>query len=412
MAAQVGQGALNANPIFAAWSNSGGLPDSWANYYTNSGYSRGSGGKFGSPYYLNWATNSGAYYGGFDAVPNITPGSMYVMAVDIKWVSGASLDGAGIEIDWLNAAGTYLGQSYFLFSVTPTAGGAIASAAGYDYAWRRMVVAPATAVSAQIYLMQNFVGWGDVTKTLRWYQASLRPVTDMEAAVTTSSGVVVDVAARIATAQWEAVTSVGGAAAAIRLESKSIGGTASSSVALEAYEIQLWNDVAGTRKKALSVVGGDAIFYGSITAEAGIFLGTGIKWSPQLQMKDFQVTDGQAVSFGYDLGNTPLFDFKGNGLAPLATGETYHLYADSASKTGFTARLRISTPGATTSYSLTTDTTPGTGPTRQIDKASNPDANTNIYTFRVQGSFTDVAFTTGGGGGGGWGPPGGGGQIP
>lgn len=241
---------------------------------------------------------------------------------------------------------------------------------------------------------------------------ALRAVSSAEAAVMTSAGVVVDVAARIATAQWEAVTSVGGAAAAIRLESKSIGGSASSSVALEANEIQLWNDTAGTRKKALSVVGGDAIFYGSITAEAGIFLGTGIKWSPQLQMKDFQVTDGQAVSFGYDLGNTPLFDFKGNGLAPLATGETYRLYADSASKTGFTARLRISTPGTTTPYSLTTDTTPGTGPTRQIDKASNPDANTNVYTFRVQGTFTDVAFTTGGGGGGGWGPPGGRGQIP
>jgi hypothetical protein len=137
----------------------------------------------------------------------------------------------------------------------------------------------------------------------------------------------------------------------------------------------------------LEVVAGAARVNGNLSATSGIALGqTGNLWPIALKPKDYTIADGTVVSFGINLGSLPQLDFSTIGLDPLGTGESYDLYADGLSATGFTARLKIKVPGTPSQINLTNDTTPGSGPTRQIDKASNADAQDGNYEFRYQGN--------------------------
>lgn len=70
-----------------------------------------------------------------------------------------------------------------------------------------------------------------------------------------------------------------------------------------------------------------------------------------VQPFDLQVTDGQVVSYGYDLGQAPALTFLGNNLVAPVAGETALLYAENPTPTGFTARLKYQSPGTPTSYS-------------------------------------------------------------
>ncbi|MDH4745812.1 hypothetical protein OMP43_17440 [Sphingomonas sp. CBMAI 2297] len=164
----------------------------------------------------------------------------------------------------------------------------------------------------------------------------------------------------------------------------------SSSAALGAQEIIMVNQFGSLRKVALKLANGNAAFGGDIYAGGKIILGNGnTGWEIAVKPKEFQVTDGQAVTWS-NLGYIPAFVFSPIGLAPLAAGETYNLYLDSLSATGATVRLKINVPGTPSSYNLTVDAAGGAGdPARVMSKAGNPDANGGQY--RYQGTFSASA---------------------
>lgn len=215
---------------------------------------------------------------------------------------------------------------------------------------------------------------------------------NLTARLVSTEGVVAGIDGRTQ-AYWAVSANAGGTSASIEARATSNpDGSTSSRVGVVAEEFSVTNTSAGIRRKVLSVIGQEVLINGNLAASAGVFLGSGAKWAYQLQTKTFAVSDGTVVAFGVDLGRIPAIDFSTIGLAALAQDETYKLYADNLTSTGFTARLRISTPGAASAYNLTQSTAPGSGPTRQIARGSNPQANSGNYTFLIGGTYTGYAY--------------------
>lgn len=213
----------------------------------------------------------------------------------------------------------------------------------------------------------------------------------LQATVSTQATAITTLQGRSAAYLTQTVQAGIGAAAFVELRAETSPGSVTSSVAIGAREFHVYNDGDGGFKRALSVSNGDTIIYGSLTTNAGIYLGTGTKWQFALRQKVMSVTDGTPVSYGANIGAAD-FVFQGDNLAPLSSGETYKLYADAQTGTGFTPRLRIVTPGTTSTITLNVDTTPGTGPTRQINKGANADSATGIYRLSFEVSLTANAF--------------------
>lgn len=213
-------------------------------------------------------------------------------------------------------------------------------------------------------------------------------LTAVNAQVQTTASTVAGIDGRTQ-AYWETVANAGANATAfIQAKAKSADGVSDSTVAMGAKEIHLYNQADGGFKKALSIVGGNAEFTGGLSAGAYIRLGSGAQWNVALRQQDFAVYDGQVVSFGTNLGNLPQLSFAGNNLAPLSSGQTYSLYAENLTPTGFTARLRIITPAAPANFNLGPGSNPGSGPTYQIDKAGNPDSQDGTYNLVFNTSVT------------------------
>lgn len=205
-----------------------------------------------------------------------------------------------------------------------------------------------------------------------------------DATTSTAAGAVVGPDGKIAF--WRNETAVSGASTFISAWSQANStATPTSNVAIGAQNVSIWNPSAAVWKPALSVSGGDVVLSGGLTAGGFIRLGSG-SWPVALQSKSFLAADGASIDFGVNLGAVPDYEFVGDNLLPLASGETYDLSLTSLTANGATVRAKIATPGTPSSYNLTTDSAPGSGPTRQIDKASNPDSSTGSYTFTVSGT--------------------------
>lgn len=170
-----------------------------------------------------------------------------------------------------------------------------------------------------------------------------------------------------------------------------------SAVTIGASEFSVFNPSGNAWLKALEVKDGNVLLNGGLQAGAYIRLGSGQGWPVALQPRDFQVGDGDVVSFGTTLDRLPSMNWQKNNLVALNSGETYRLYPENLSTTGFTARLHIITPAAPSNYLLTTSTAPGSGPTRQIDKSAYPDATDGNYTLTFSGTVTLLGSGVGGG---------------
>jgi len=134
---------------------------------------------------------------------------------------------------------------------------------------------------------------------------------------------------------------------------------------------------------------GSAFFRGSLASGTDITLGTSVKWKLALQPADFYAADGEVVSFGVNLGATPSIDIIPSGLAPLAAGETYDLQTSNANGSGFTALLKIVTPGSTGEITLAGPGSAGTGgPNRVQARGSNNLSVSGNYTFNITGTWT------------------------
>lgn len=161
------------------------------------------------------------------------------------------------------------------------------------------------------------------------------------------------------------------------------GPVTNSNVSFGANEFHVFNPADGGYKKALSVIGGNAILSGGLLAGTFIKLGNGQGWDVALASKAFDCIDGTVVSFGTSLPNSPIIQFPATGLDALGTGETYNLYADNVTNSGFTARLKIITPGTSTPKTQGGAVTSGTGPGYQMTKTDGTLSTFGNYTFRV-----------------------------
>lgn len=209
---------------------------------------------------------------------------------------------------------------------------------------------------------------------------------NIQAQVTTQAGAIATLEGKVE-AYWEVNLSTGisGIDAFLRARVDD----SDSVLGFGADLIGLFNRTDGVWLPALKVAAGDVTVYGNLIAGKGILLGTGAKWKVALQAQQFTITDGTPFYYDggagvLDLGSTPEFDFLTTGLAALAAGETYDLSMSAADGVGATPRLKIITPGATTSYSKgPTSTDSGGTPKFRLSKSTDPDANGNIYKLNV-----------------------------
>lgn len=407
VAASVSTGSLLKNPNFNDYPTPTGAPNGWQHWSGNS-FTRVAGET--APYALRMSDPGGNNVGlqQATAVGSLKPGDWLVAEIDVKLVSG-SLVGSGMYVAYYKADGTSAGWDEFIrLSSTPD-GSTVApgaGVAGQTYRFRKLINVGGTATSyALVYPMAHWSGHGSIAAATDqvWYRASVRAADDQEIAArqastditalyaetSSQSLVLADLETKTATAYWEQALNAGsGAEAFVRAIAIQSPGVTTSNVGIGAVSIDMLNLVDDEWRPTLRMVGGNAEFTGGLKVGTYVRLGTGAGWAVALQAKDFQVSDGDTVSFGADLGAIPQIAFGSNNLAPLSSGETYNLYADSLTTTGFIARLKINTPGTPSSYTLTTDTSPGSGPTRQIDKASNPDASGGSYTLACTGTVT------------------------
>lgn len=155
-------------------------------------------------------------------------------------------------------------------------------------------------------------------------------------------------------ASWAVGVAVPGADAFMEARAQLEDGRSTSSVALGAKVITLYNQVNQTWVKTLETVNGNAIFYGGLQAGAFIRLGTGQGWPVALKPVNFNLSDGEVCSFGTDLGGLPDISFALNNLAPLNAGETYDIRPVNLTATGFTLYAKINVPAAPSNQSANT----------------------------------------------------------
>jgi hypothetical protein len=401
LAAQAGIGSLNANPNFSDWPAGNAAPTSWSNTYpagiTTSNSTRVAGDLGGYAWRVAVAAGVDNVYGSALVPEALIRKLQCVVEIDITLNSG-SLVGAGVGLAWNST--TIIAYSTAIPVGAAAAPGA--GVAGKTYRYRVPYTVPDTASSfSSSLVIQPFFHWSgvgsvaaaiDITLKL----VSIRPVSDMEAAVLSSTGVTVDVASRIATASFETVTVAGSATAALRINSKAIGGSASSSVAIEGEEIQLFSNALGVRALGLKMTSSGVLVTGDLDVGKGVKIGS--RRIP-VALQSFQVTakDGDAVDFGTDLGNTPVLLFDTSHLAPKTAAQTYDVRATSLTSTGFTMYAKITTPSSPTTNTMSTSNDAGAGvtPRYQIEKSVTPDAYDGNYTFSVQ---LTVTFTDNGDG--------------
>lgn len=407
--AQVNSNLANKGGTFSEWPDGAPWPSYWSNWGNGSGVRVvGLVGRWG------FQQSCGAGASDIGLLSSLAQdvgflgyrAGTYVVEFDLVLDAG-SLQGTGVLFRALDANGAILADIGNHCATMPSQGsdGAPTGAGvpGQRYRFANLATLPPGTTQIMIYLMTAWTGFGAVAaKTVSWQKAGFRPasqpeiesgkVAGLSASVTTLSSAVAGIDGRTQ-AYFVVSANAGGTSASI--EARAVGnpdGSTSSRVGVVAEEFSVTSTTAGVRRRVLSVIGSEVLINGNLASTAGVFLGSGAKWAYQLRTKNFAVSDGAVVDFGVDLGAVPTVDFSTIGLAPLAAGETYRLYADSLTPTGFVARLRIGTPGTSTAYNLNASSVPGSGPTRQIARGGNPESTNGVYTVRASGQFGGYAY--------------------
>ena len=409
LSARVSTQSLLRNPRFAEWSGgSGTLPAGWVNYGGTAASIIKGAGLDGKGNTLAYNAAPGQYLlilataANNEGMATVRPG-YYIIEIDVMLRAG-NLQQQRFYFQGIDAGGNEVQALTGFFNVMPDASGVAQGdgVAGKTYSFRAIV----QLTNANIVGANLFVGsFGEDTnqgKHPTYNYVSVRPAAKFEI----DTGLITGIAANVTTLQsataaldgrtqayWAVSANAGGTSASIEARATTNpDGSTSSKVGIVAEEFSITNTAGGIRKRALRIVGADAYFDGSVSSGTGVYLGSGTRWSYQLKPKDFAVADGTVVTFGVTFDTVPTVDFSTIGLPPLAAGETYQLYAEGLTGSGFTARLKISTPGATSSVSLTADTVPGSGPTRQIARGANGESSNGGYTFSVQGTYSGYAY--------------------
>lgn len=195
-------------------------------------------------------------------------------------------------------------------------------------------------------------------------------------------------------ATWAVAPSVPGANSFIRAQAENADGTPTSDVGIGAKTISLYNPQGDDWRLAMRVESGNAIFTGGLQAGVSIRLGNGKGWPVALRPESYDVSDGDVISFGTDLGNIPNITLGLNGLAPLSPGEAYDVRATNLTATGFTAYVKINVPAVPGYQSYT-----GTGSTGSVNGVSvrfftldtRPESASGAYQVKATG-YTSITI--------------------
>ena len=145
----------------------------------------------------------------------------------------------------------------------------------------------------------------------------------------------------------------------------------------------------GVSDVALFSAGGGIITINGDLAVSGSIVVGEIRWPVALQPKLINKADGEAVLWaeGAALSAVPDFTIAVPSGVALAAGEAWEPPTiTSATTTGGTLRLKISTPSTTATVTDSTDASGGGGnPDRVMAKSDSADAYNAVYNFRVQG---------------------------
>lgn len=171
-----------------------------------------------------------------------------------------------------------------------------------------------------------------------------------------------------------------------------------SNVVFKADAFEFYDGV--TERALLSAAGGIFTVNGDLVVTGSIRIGA-VRWPVALKPVPFDVADGGTIEWadGAALSAVPDYTIQVPGGVALAAGEAWEPPTiQSATTTGGTLRLKISTPGATASVTDTGDSAGGVGdPDRVMNKADSSDAYNGVYNFRIEGTITILSEPNGDG---------------
>lgn len=178
---------------------------------------------------------------------------------------------------------------------------------------------------------------------------------------------------------------------------KLLSNGSTSSVVFKADAFDFFDGIS--ERALISAAGGILTVNGDIAVTGAILVGA-VRWPVALQAKPFYKADGETIQWagGSALSAIPEYSIAVPTGVALSAGEAWEASLQSITTVGATLRLKISTPGATSSVTDTTDSAGGGGdPDRVMDKADSADAYNVVYNFRVQGTINVTSTNEGGG---------------
>lgn len=147
--------------------------------------------------------------------------------------------------------------------------------------------------------------------------------------------------------------------------------------------------------------GGVVTFVGDLNVTGAIRVGSAVRWPVALQPLVIYAADGASLQWanGAALNAIPEVVITVPAGVALAAGEAWEAPTiQSATTTGGTLRVKISTPGATSTVTDTTDSAGGASdPDRIMQKADSADAYNAVYNFTVTGTIDILSEFMGGG---------------
>jgi|GEM_PF-1238654 len=313
LAAQIGGGSLNQNPMSSAWAGTAAVgPDAWTRYNSANGTIQKGPGINGAPQSARTISSGTANFGlQGDPVVAPTGGEWLVMEASFTLVAG-DLRGSGLTVQTRNGA-TQVGSNINLNFATETDTGGRTNGAGVvgrTYTYRKLIDARGTNVNAYwLYMMtrlSTFSPQGAVT--LDWHRAAIRSATaeevatgtvlpDVQAQLSVTAAVAADAQTRLSSARFEVIAAAGGNPAQLLIRADQTGSLA----ALVAQAISFSNVVGGTVVEVMRLISGDVY----ITGKLFMGLAKQITLDPTIPALIFTPTGGTAkMLYGAGFGTS------------------------------------------------------------------------------------------------------------
>ena len=398
LTASVGLASMNSNPTFSLWPDGQNFPSYWGAWVGTaarvSGLAGGYAVRQGAP--ASTSDVGIAAYGATGATGLSGGSGYYVLEANLKFVDGATLNGAGVLVQAFDSANNFTGEYRTIHFATDKDNSGVIPAplVGKVYRFRKLVrFSNSTCDHFTLYAMTNWYNGftaGGSSKTLDWYQCSMRAATDeeirsntvipdLQATTTTNAGAIATLSG--AAAFYETIVEASGSNPAVVRLRAGVGG---SRIDLISKRLVIGDfDNTGTIREIASFTDGVAKINEALIRNLQVLpRDTATVYFPvQLKPKIFLAADGDTVNFGGTLGALPdRISVDISGL-PLASGEAFDVKATSVTATGFVARCKRVTPSSPAGQSTGGGTNVGGTPPWQVNKPTVADAYNGYYQF-------------------------------